>query len=215
MSKILGCRNPSHNHMLLSWHPFLPHLISSHSTPLSLALPAYCCCCCCCYCLRCAHVKSNKFNNAYTYGMKAEHTFPAGGTWSYAYAKWDPKQLPARARSGWLAGWLTGRLFASLAFSLFSAGHAPRRISTTAALRNTAQRRRCRLITMQIWSQRIRNICLLLLGVCVRGCVCVCCVVFRFPLHLLKLSILLCARSLLPPAANALFTVLSTLANWS
>lgn len=169
MSKILGgrlhkthltitCFSRGITYSCPSFHPVLSITVAVPALPVS----AYCC-----YCLQCAHVKSNKFNNAYTDGMKAKHTrtYPGGWRMKLRIRQVGPKTV---AKSSELAVCLAG---------FFIVWGMPQDASATAA-----QRRRSRLITMQIWSRRMRNICVC---VCVSAervlcCVVLCCVLFPF-----------------------------------
>lgn len=129
MSKILGGRlqkpiSQSLASLVASLSLVPPSFSLYRSRCLLSALPvsAYCC-----HCLQCAHVKSNKFNNAYTDGMRAEHThahshLPGPVAHEVTHTPSGTQNSCQVERAGCLPRWLFHCL-----------GHAPRRVSDRSA----------------------------------------------------------------------------------
>lgn len=113
--------------------PSIPFSLSQSLFPLcALPVSAYCC-----YCLQCAHVKSNKFNNAY--GMKAKHTH------AHSHLPGRMAYEVTHTPSGTQNSCQVERAGSVCLAGFFIVWGMPQDASATAA-----QRRRSRLITMQI-----------------------------------------------------------------
>lgn len=81
-----------HTHTITCCSPHMASLAASLLPPPSpLPIPAYC-----------AHVKSNKFNNAYTYGMKAAHTHTHAATLGLYEVTHTPSGTPNSCAAAWL-----------------------------------------------------------------------------------------------------------------